>query len=89
MPFFEGWEIVENGNGKHLTKSFPFEHWHSAMAFAARIGEQATFEDHHPVLTISWGRVTVDWWTHIILGLHRNDFIMACRTDHLFKDFAG
>lgn len=29
--------------------------------------------------------VTVSWWTHKIGGLHRNDFIMAARTDLLLK----
>jgi len=29
------------------------------------------------------GRVTVTWWTHKIRGLHRNDFIMAAKTDAL------
>ncbi|WP_422613867.1 4a-hydroxytetrahydrobiopterin dehydratase [Aeromonas media] len=32
-----------------------------------------------------WGKVTVSWWTHKIGGLHRNDFIMAARTDELMK----
>ncbi|MEZ6952654.1 MULTISPECIES: 4a-hydroxytetrahydrobiopterin dehydratase [unclassified Aeromonas] len=27
----------------------------------------------------------VSWWTHKIGGLHRNDFIMAARTDELMK----
>ncbi|WP_372241589.1 4a-hydroxytetrahydrobiopterin dehydratase [Aeromonas hydrophila] len=29
--------------------------------------------------------VTVSWWTHKIGGLHRNDFIMAARSDQLLK----
>ncbi|MFM4742632.1 MULTISPECIES: 4a-hydroxytetrahydrobiopterin dehydratase [Aeromonas] len=29
--------------------------------------------------------VTASWWTHKIGGLHRNDFIMAARTDELLK----
>ncbi|WP_425592316.1 4a-hydroxytetrahydrobiopterin dehydratase [Aeromonas taiwanensis] len=29
--------------------------------------------------------VTVSGWTHKIGGLHRNDFIMAARTDELLK----
>ncbi|MCS6863157.1 MAG: 4a-hydroxytetrahydrobiopterin dehydratase, partial [Abditibacteriales bacterium] len=28
---------------------------------------------------------TVTWWTHKIKGLHRNDFIMAAKTDELFR----
>jgi 4a-hydroxytetrahydrobiopterin dehydratase len=27
--------------------------------------------------------VTVTWWTHKIRNLHRNDFIMAAKTDDL------
>ncbi|MFQ2208884.1 4a-hydroxytetrahydrobiopterin dehydratase [Aeromonas hydrophila] len=29
--------------------------------------------------------MTVSWWTHKIGGLHRNDFIMAARTDQRLK----
>ncbi|MFA7833211.1 MULTISPECIES: 4a-hydroxytetrahydrobiopterin dehydratase [Aeromonas] len=29
--------------------------------------------------------VTVSWWPRKIGGLHRNDFIMAARTDELLK----
>ncbi|MDL1896880.1 4a-hydroxytetrahydrobiopterin dehydratase, partial [Anaerolineae bacterium CFX7] len=25
----------------------------------------------------------VRWWTHAVKGLHRNDFIMAAKTDQL------
>jgi 4a-hydroxytetrahydrobiopterin dehydratase len=27
----------------------------------------------------------VAWWTHKIGGLHRNDFIMAAKTDQLYE----
>jgi 4a-hydroxytetrahydrobiopterin dehydratase len=33
-----------------------------------------------------WGKVTVTWWTHKIDGLHRNDFIMAAKTEDLYRD---
>jgi len=26
----------------------------------------------------------VQWWSHKIKGLHKNDFIMAAKTDELF-----
>jgi len=35
-------------------------------------------------LFIERGHVTMAWWTHVAKGLHRNDFIMAARTDQLF-----
>jgi 4a-hydroxytetrahydrobiopterin dehydratase len=30
---------------------------------------------------LEWGKVTVTWWTHVIGGLHKNDFIMAAKCD--------
>ena len=43
----------------------------------------AEAEDHHPLIVLEWGKVTVEWWTHKINGLHRNDFIAAAKTDAL------
>ena len=48
------------------------------------MGELAEEEGHHPALLTEWGRTTVSWWTHKIKGLHRNDFIMAAKTDQLY-----
>ena len=45
------------------------------------LGEQAQAEDHHPVMVVEWGRVGVTWWTHTLNGVHRNDAIMAARSD--------
>ena len=55
----------------------------SALAFTNQVGALAEAEGHHPAILTEWGRVTVSWWTHAIRGLHRNDFIMAAKTDAL------
>ena len=57
----------------------------SALAFTNAIGNLAESEGHHPKLTTEWGRVQVTWWTHKIRNLHRNDFIMAAKTDQLYQ----
>jgi 4a-hydroxytetrahydrobiopterin dehydratase len=49
------------------------------------VAEIAEAEDHHPALLLEWGRVTVTWWTHAIRGLHRNDLVMAAKTQRLFN----
>jgi len=46
-----------------------------------RVGELAESEGHHPSLLTEWGRVRVMWYTTKIKGLHRNDFVMAAKTD--------
>ncbi|MGR2737524.1 4a-hydroxytetrahydrobiopterin dehydratase [Billgrantia sp. Q4P2] len=38
-----------------------------------------------PALLTEWSKVAVSWWTREILGLHRNDFILAARTDEVAK----
>lgn len=67
-----------------LQRIFLFKEYSAAIAFTNSIAELAEQEDHHPTMLIEWGKVTVTWWSHKIRGLHRNDFIMAARTDQLF-----
>jgi len=55
------------------------------LEFTNKVGELAEKEGHHPALLTEWGRTTVTWWTHKIKGLHRNDFIMAAKTDELYQ----
>ena len=40
-------------------------------------------------MLLSFVRRVVTWWTHKIKGLHRNDFIMAARTDQLYAGAAN
>jgi hypothetical protein len=42
--------------------------------------------DEYGVQVPEWGRVTVRWWTHKIRGLHRNDFIMAGKSDGVYAE---
>jgi 4a-hydroxytetrahydrobiopterin dehydratase len=54
-----------------------------ALEFTNKVGAVAEKEGHHPDILTAWGKVTVSWWTHKIRGLHKNDFIMAAKTDKL------
>ena len=80
-PQVSGWEVVQREGIKRLERVFGFRNFAQALAFTNRVGEQAEQEGHHPALLTEWGKVTVTWWTHAIGGLHRNDFIMAAKTD--------
>ena len=78
------WQVIEEENIPRLERTFKFKNFAQALAFTNRVGEIAEAEGHHPALLTEWGKVTVRWWTHKIKGLHRNDFIMAARTDELY-----
>ena len=58
-------------------------HGEACRADAPKVSDEelAEEEGHHPALLTEWGRMTVTWWSHKIRGLHRNDFIMAAKTD--------
>jgi 4a-hydroxytetrahydrobiopterin dehydratase len=77
------WSVVERDGVARLERVFRFGNFAEALAFTNRVGAIAETAGHHPAITTEWGRVTVGWWTHAIAGLHRNDFIMAAKTDGL------
>ena len=80
------WHLVERDGIARLERVFDFPSFADALAFTHRVGALAEEEGHHPALLTEWGRVTVTWWTHKIRGLHRNDFIMAAKTDALVAE---
>ena len=84
-PQVPGWQIIEVDNVKMLERMFKFKDFLKALNFTNKVAEVAEAEGHHPAIITEWGKVTVRWWTHKIRGLHRNDFIMAAKTDQLYK----
>jgi 4a-hydroxytetrahydrobiopterin dehydratase len=90
MAELTGWKKFQLEGELRLEKMFKFKDFSQAAAFTSQIARIAEEEDHHPSILTEWGKVTVTWWTHKIKGLHRNDFIMAAKTDQLYeKDFAA
>ena len=82
-PQLAEWTVVKDGMDK-LERTYRFDTFATAMAFANKVGDAADAVDHHPELTTTWGRTIVRWWTHSLGGLSRNDFIMAAKTDAIF-----
>ncbi|MFZ3074999.1 MAG: 4a-hydroxytetrahydrobiopterin dehydratase [Psychrobacter glacincola] len=77
------WSLIEVDGIKQLQRQYKFKNFVLAMAFANELAEISEAEGHHPGMLIEWGKVTVTWWSHSIKGLHRNDFVMAAKTDSL------
>ena len=85
QPQVPDWRVIEVNGIKRLERVFTFKDFVAALAFTNLVGDLAEEEGHHPAILTEWGRVTVSWWTHKIKGLHRNDFIMAAKTDEVYK----
>jgi len=85
-PQIPSWNFIDEDGVPKLENSYRFPDFVEALSFTNSIGELAEAEGHHPRIITEWRKVTVTWWTHKIRNLHRNDFIMAAKTDQIFSE---
>ncbi len=76
----EGWEVVD---AHHIAKTWKFKNFAQALDFVNKVGEVAEQQGHHPLIHFTWGKVTIETWTHKIDGLTESDFILAARIDEI------
>ena len=86
LPNIPDWNVIVVDGIMQLSRKFEFKNFLQAMAFSIHVGEIAEAEGHHPAILTEWGKVTVTWWSHKVQGLHKNDLIMAARTDEVYAD---
>ena len=85
LPQVPEWQTVAQDGILRLQRIFNFKNYAQSLDFTNKVAAIAEEEDHHPLIVLEWGRVTIQWWTHVVKGLHKNDFIMAAKTDELFS----
>lgn len=88
QPQVPDWRIITEDSIPKLDRVFQFKNFRDAIAFTDEVAEAAEEEGHHPRLTTEWGKVAVTWWTHKIRNLHKNDFIMAAKTDRIYQKYS-
>ena len=74
----KGWSVV---GGHHIEKNFAFPDFKAALDFVNKVGILAEEQGHHPDITLKWGQVGIQIWTHKINGLTESDFILAAKID--------
>lgn len=79
LPDIPGWQLEHGQLQRHLRCA----DFSAALALALRIGELAEEQNHHPDLSLGWGRLAISYSTHDVGGLSRNDFICAARINAL------
>jgi 4a-hydroxytetrahydrobiopterin dehydratase len=87
MPQIPEWEMVQENQIPKLTRHYKLKNFQEALTLTRMIGEIAEQEGHHPRLVTEWGSLVVTWWTHKIRNLHKNDFIMAAKTDAAWEQY--
>ena len=80
------WEVIDD---RKVTHTFGFDDWAQAQAFVVAAGDIAEQAGHHPDLTLSWGKVRAEIYTHKINGLAEADFVLAAKLDRLYKEQRG
>ena len=89
LPLVPQWQVVIRDGIPHLERVFKFKNFAQALEFTNKVGAIAEEENHHPLIMTEWGKVTLDWWTHKIGGLHKNDFIMAAKSEEVYDKDAS
>jgi len=77
----DNWQT--SSDGKWIHREFKFKNFYHTIAFVNAVAWIANKEDHHPDLEVGYNRCLVQFSTHAIGGLSRNDFICAAKIDAL------
>lgn len=77
----KGWQMSQDG--KMLSQRFNFKGFYKTMAFVNAIAWIANQENHHPDMEVGYNYCVVNFTTHAIHGLSKNDFICAAKIDNL------
>ena len=83
------WNLLDDNGILKLIRTFKFLNYGAGTKFTWNVAMISEDEGHHPKIILEWGYVRIDWWTHKIKGLHRNDFLMAAKTDKIFAELNG
>jgi 4a-hydroxytetrahydrobiopterin dehydratase len=78
-----GWTLGGDGAHAGVEKTFKFANYHETMAFVNAVAFIAHRMDHHPELSVHYGRCVVRYNTHDVQGISALDFDAAARVDAL------
>ncbi len=76
----DGWQAE---GAHHIFKEYSFPDFAKALEFVKRAGAVAEEQNHHPDISLGWGRARMEIYTHKIDGLTESDFILAAKIDAL------
>lgn len=84
LALVPGW----HADGDAIARDYRLRDFRVAVDFAGAIAGFADEQDHHPELTLGYGRCRVRWSTHSAGGITMNDFACAALTDAAFERLA-
>ena len=79
----EGWTLTGDGSSLAIEKAFNFKNYYQTMTFVNAVAFIAHVQDHHPDLSVHYGRCVVRFNTHDVGGLSVTDFDCATQVEAL------
>ena len=78
-----GWQLSGDGADVAIEKTYRFANYYETMAFVNAVAFIAHAQDHHPNLSVHYGRCVVRLNTHDVAGISATDIDCATRIDAL------
>lgn len=78
-----GWKLSGDGDDVAIEKTYTFANYYETIAFVNALAFMAHAMDHHPDLSVHYGRCVVRYSTHSLHGISDADFDCAVRADGL------
>lgn len=75
------WQL--SSDQKTISKRYTFKGFYKTMAFVNAVAWIANQENHHPDIQLGYNYCVINYTTHAIDGLSKNDFICAAKVDAL------
>ncbi|MES2216140.1 MAG: 4a-hydroxytetrahydrobiopterin dehydratase [Patescibacteria group bacterium] len=75
------WKLADDF--KKISRGYKFKDFKESMNFVNKVAELVDREGHHPDISISYNKVTLELTTHAMKGLSVNDFIVAAKIDKI------
>ncbi len=79
----EGWKLTGDGPTVAIEKTFEFDNYCETIAFVNAIAFIANRRNHHPELSVGYGRCQVCFNTRDVSGISVTDFECATAVDAL------
>ncbi|MBE9223218.1 4a-hydroxytetrahydrobiopterin dehydratase [Cyanobacterium stanieri LEGE 03274] len=77
---FQDWNV----EGKNLVKTFQFDDFLKAIDFVNQLVAPAESAGHHPDISISYNKVTINLTSHDQGGITEKDFDLAQKINQIF-----
>ena len=75
----KGWKIKK---GK-LQREFHFKDFKETLKFVNKVGKVAEKEKHHPDIYFTWGKCTIELYTHSAKKVTKKDFSLASKINKI------